>query len=473
MKFYNREQELDILNSHWKERGVTIDVLTGRRRIGKTMLALQYAKAKKFLYFFTSRKEILALLEEWAAILREAFPVVTSFQTIDEFLRVLFTVTQLEKHVIIFDEFQNFKYISPAAFSDFQKHIDRAVAEQRNAHILFLGSSVTLMEKVFKDKREPLFNRATRVITLGGFDFFLIQTLVRDFGFPTDILFAFNIYSLFNGIPKYYEILEKEKTRLATFEDIVIDQFLTPDGGLTKEGFFLLQSEFGRDYQRYFDILTYIAAGDTRIKEVAARLKEPSNKVAVYFHRLASYYGLIEKRLPLLNPVKSEARYYLKDTLLQFWFRYIYRRMSYIEKGASRLLWNYVRDDLSNYQGAVFEGLCHTLFATDQFQNKLALPFAVWEYGRHWDGKEAVEVDMIAYDKQKQSVLIIECKLNPKRITHQFIHNFNKKSELPAFKRFSSIHRAVITLTSVASHQKQLCEKEGILVLSIDEISPI
>lgn len=52
MKFYNREKELKILETHWQHSGLVVDVLTGRRRIGKTQLSLEFAKHKKHLYFF-------------------------------------------------------------------------------------------------------------------------------------------------------------------------------------------------------------------------------------------------------------------------------------------------------------------------------------------------------------------------------------------------------------------------------------
>ena len=52
MKFYNRDQELallDKLDDQAKSEGI-MTVLTGRRRVGKTMLALHYTQKKPFLY---------------------------------------------------------------------------------------------------------------------------------------------------------------------------------------------------------------------------------------------------------------------------------------------------------------------------------------------------------------------------------------------------------------------------------------
>ncbi len=67
MKFYNREKELkalEVLYQQSTESG-RMTVLTGRRRVGKTLLALQFAKSHKFLYFFVSKKSETLLCQEY------------------------------------------------------------------------------------------------------------------------------------------------------------------------------------------------------------------------------------------------------------------------------------------------------------------------------------------------------------------------------------------------------------------------
>ncbi len=469
MKFYGREEELAILEAHWKEEEPIVDVLIGRRRIGKTHLALQFVENKKNLYFFTSRKEIPALLEEWGAIVREVFPEVTTFRNIDEFLRILFLLLKDEKYVLIFDEFQNFKYIYPEAFSDFQKHIDDVIEKNINVHLLFLGSSVTLMEKVFKDAKEPLFNRATRIFRMEGFMFPLVHRIMRDLKLSKDVAATFDFYSVFNGVPKYYDIMAKEKKRFGNLSDIMKEQCLSPKGALTEEGFFLLQSEFGKDYQKYFDILTHLALGETSITDIAIKLQEPTNKIAVYLNRLFTYYGLIEKRVPLLEPKQSETRYRIKDQFLKFWFRYIYKRLSYIERGNTEFLWKIIKNDFTNHQGPVFEELCTRLFLTDRVQKKLSLNFEIWEYGNFWSKKDTIEIDLIAYDKKKEHLLLIECKLNPRRITSSFINEFKVKSTYPLFQKFKTKKLVIWTKDPADKQVQSLCKQHNVLSISLDD----
>ena len=67
MKFYNRETELAELATLYAqaESAGRMTVLTGRRRVGKTLLALESAKDHKYLYLFVSKKAEALLCQEY------------------------------------------------------------------------------------------------------------------------------------------------------------------------------------------------------------------------------------------------------------------------------------------------------------------------------------------------------------------------------------------------------------------------
>jgi AAA+ ATPase superfamily predicted ATPase len=67
MKFYNREKELELLESTWNlsKTGAKMTIVTGRRRIGKTSLILKAVEDKPFVYFFASKKSEKLLCEEY------------------------------------------------------------------------------------------------------------------------------------------------------------------------------------------------------------------------------------------------------------------------------------------------------------------------------------------------------------------------------------------------------------------------
>ncbi len=77
MKFFNRILELNILaqlDQQALKKGV-MTVLTGRRRVGKTMLALKHANGKRYLYLFVGRKEEKLLCEEFLEEIKKQFQI--------------------------------------------------------------------------------------------------------------------------------------------------------------------------------------------------------------------------------------------------------------------------------------------------------------------------------------------------------------------------------------------------------------
>ena len=72
MKFYNREEELSELSTLYDQSADAgrMTVLTGRRRVGKTVLALESAKNARHLYLFVSRKAEALLCAEYLEEIR-------------------------------------------------------------------------------------------------------------------------------------------------------------------------------------------------------------------------------------------------------------------------------------------------------------------------------------------------------------------------------------------------------------------
>ncbi len=124
MKFYGREYELNVLNDIFSQCSNSygkITVLTGRRRIGKTLLAKEYARGKDALYLFTSKKTEKLLCEEFLPLYEELtgeryIGVIEHFVEIFE----LFMKWGMKKpFVLIIDEFQSFLRLTQVFFQRF------------------------------------------------------------------------------------------------------------------------------------------------------------------------------------------------------------------------------------------------------------------------------------------------------------------------------------------------------------------
>ena len=469
IKFYNRKKELEILEKHFSQikHGSILDVIVGRRRIGKTELVKEFIKNKRAFYFFVSRKSITGLLEEWSEILRIEFPEIGEFNSLEKFLISLFEIGKKQKLILVFDEFQNFKYIDPTAFSVFQKIFDE-YKNKSEVLLIVIGSLITLMEKIFIDSKEPLFGRATRIIYLEPLNLPTISKWLNNLGFKTkkEVL---DLYSIFNGIPKYYRLIEEENLGGQSLEKIVKELILSQKAILQKEGEILLQQEFGKEYQRYFTILSLISQGKTKLSEIANSIKLPTNTVNAYLDKLEKKFRLIEKRLPILEkPPARLSRYYLKDTFLIFWFRFVYRYLSWIEKGAENLLWQRIKRDFLTYQGQIFEEISRNLLFQKFLKGDFYFP--ITKIGRFWDKKGEVEIDIVALSEDKKAIFLGECKLNPKQINKTFISNFLNKSSHCSFRKFKKKYLAIISFGKLNSYQKSFLKKAKIDFINLENL---
>ena len=57
MKFYNREKELELLKKTYARTGSDLIVISGRRRVGKSRLIVEFAKDKKNISLLIVPKE--------------------------------------------------------------------------------------------------------------------------------------------------------------------------------------------------------------------------------------------------------------------------------------------------------------------------------------------------------------------------------------------------------------------------------
>ncbi|MHA1469358.1 MAG: AAA family ATPase, partial [Candidatus Asgardarchaeia archaeon] len=163
MKFYDRESELNVLETLNKRRPSFI-VITGRRRVGKTELIKQFIKGKNALYFFVDAyKSLSELIDEYAEyIVRElSLPSYIKISKAEEFLEFIFTneIVKNRQLIIVFDEFQRFLKINPSFIMLLQKFWD-LYKNDTNIYLIISGSSIGMIRRIFLEEKAPLFKRA-------------------------------------------------------------------------------------------------------------------------------------------------------------------------------------------------------------------------------------------------------------------------------------------------------------------------
>lgn len=405
MRFYDRDKELKILNdiySKCEESYGAITVLTGRRRVGKTLLSKEFAKDKKHLYFFTSKKAEPLLCEE----LKEEYEKFTGHEIIGEVKSFTKLFEQLLKfgkdnpYVLIIDEFQELNNINASIYSEIQNLWDKYKFDTK-VHIIFIGSIYSMMIRIFQNSKEPLYGRADRILYIKPFEVKVIKEILMDNkAYSKENLF-YN-YLITGGVPRYQEILVKEKCY--SF-DKILDLILEKDSFFIGEGKNLLIQEFGKDYGIYFSILEMISVGRTSRSEIESILEK---SIGGYLEKLEVEYDVIEKIKPVGSKKNGKSQKYgIKDNFIKFWFRYIYKNIRLIEDERYELIKKIIEKDLSTYSGPILE----KLFIEIKKDNP-----NLGSIGTYWEKGNKNEIDIVALDEIEKKLIIIEVKMNKDKI---------------------------------------------------------
>lgn len=402
MKFYDREKELKLLRtieSKSKKRSF-MTMLFGRRRVGKTRLVLEYFKGRKFLYFFTARKSDSLLVRDFIEEIKQTYEVDiygTPGNSAD-ILKIVFQLGKKEQINVVFDEFQNYFYVNPTIFSELQKMWD-IERENTKINLVFSGSSVSLIKKIFLGNEEPLFGRSDYTLHLQPLKLKVMKEILTDHNiYSEDNLIDLYIFS--GGIPKYIDFfIESGAKSFAEF----VEDFIFENSPLLEEGRFSLMEEFGKKYSTYFAILQLVSEGKTKRSELLSILNEVK-EIGGYLDILENRnLHLITKRKPFNQKSSRNIKYVINDPFYQFWFRFIYKNISAVEAANFDYLKQIITRDWPQFRGVMFESFVKTALSESLLFNRI---------GSYWDRKGLNEIDVIAINENKKYVLLGECKLN-------------------------------------------------------------
>ncbi len=405
MRFYDRERELGELERIKKiafNEFSRLTVVTGRRRIGKTSLLLKSVEGEKTAYFFVSRKNEALLCRDFVEELEFSLGIKVPGQYAD-FRSLFFFIMDLSTRLsfnLIIDEFQDFQYVNPSIFGDIQHYWDR-FRRAGHVNLLISGSVTTMMERIFRDKKEPLFGRADALIRLEAFPVSTMKQILQDYA-PThtaDDLLA--LYSFTGGVPKYIE----QFVDAQALDVQAMIAFMTKEDSLfIDEGRTHLIEEFGKEYGNYFSILALISSGQTERNKLNSMMQM---EIGGYLGKLENDYHLIARRRPILSKEGSRnVRYCICDKFLNFWFRYFYNFRLLIESKNFKALQERIRQDYPTFSGIMLE---------DYFKEKMMEEGRFAQIGSWWNASKGdCEIDIVALYLEKKHAFVAEVKRQKK-----------------------------------------------------------
>ncbi|MBI2374887.1 MAG: ATP-binding protein [Deltaproteobacteria bacterium] len=434
--FFGRHRELELLRSACASNRSEMIPIYGRRRIGKSELIRELANEQRSLFFVgktaPAQLQLREFLSEAARIVSE--PLLAELPP-NDWKKALTAVLDRakkpqDKLVLVFDEFQWTAAASPELPSVLQELWDRRLSKSGEVVLILCGSYVGFMEREVLGKKSPLFGRRTAQIHLQPFDFLE----AADFHPSWSVTDLAGARFLCGGVPMYLKLFDRQRSLRQNIEA----NFLDTLGPLFKEPDFLLREEL-REVDGYFALLMAVANGATTQTDIAAQSAIPERSLHYYLRQLEEL-GYLKRRFPLTAqpPRARGVRYAIADPMLQFWFRFVFPNLSFIQQmGPVRAFRERIAAGLDSYFGACFERLCRealpVLYEREGVQ-------AAFEVGEFWS--KHVQIDVVGL-RNDGRIDLGECKWGAVRSPGALQRELTEKlAHYPATPG-STIHRRI------------------------------
>lgn len=470
MKFYNREDELQELNL-LRNAMPSMIVLTGRRRVGKTELIKKFLEDKTGVYLFVdSEKSEKMLIAEFSAQLSECFGLgdYVMIEDWETLLELIFDLGNKRDVIVCIDEFQRFLQINPSFISQLQKYWDMSGAGSR-VYFVISGSSVGMINRIFVEQKAPLFKRAQNILFIEPFDLKTIYLILNDLG-VTDAVTKIEMYALFGGMIHYYTLLEDYGVK--SVEDAIDKLLLRKFAPLKNEVRDTMIESFGREHKTYYSILTAIALGKSTKSEISDYVDVKVTSLSRYMDDLMNVVGVVRREVPVTEsrPWRSKkGRYLLNDNFFEFWFRFIFRNMSYHEIGNFDYLRKKIRQGFDPFVGRKFEGVCREFLM--ELNRQGGLPFRFDRIGSWWNRK-GDEIDIIALNSETDEILFAECKWRSAPLGRGVVDDLFEKSKLVDWRMENRReYFAVFSKSGFGKPGLEYCREHGVLMFDADIIA--
>lgn len=401
MKFVNRTEEIANLKEilHLSKTNAQFTVVTGRRRIGKTSLVWEAYKEETILYFFVARKTENDLCNDYLTEIESKLniPMIGKVERFSEIFEYLMKLS-IERPITLFiDEFQEFFKVNKSVYSDMQRIWDM-YHTQAHINLIVCGSIFSMMTKIFKDKKEPLYNRQTRFMSVKPFATSVLKQILSEYNpnYTAEDLLA--LYAFTGGVAKYVQLLINAG---ATSKAEMINQIVKSDSIFLGEGKAILIEEFGKDYGIYFSILSAIASGKTSRSEIEHVI---GKEIGGYLTKLEKEYEVITKKQPIFEKTSTKnVRYTIEDNFFTFWFRFIHKYNYMLEIENYDSLKAIINRDYETFSGIMLERYFKRMLIESKEYTRI---------GSWWDRKGENEIDIVAENELNNEVVFFEIKRN-------------------------------------------------------------
>lgn len=310
----DRESELEELNLLLAEPQAHLLAVSGRRRLGKTTLLVEWARrsGQPFIYWVASRAPAPLLLRQFSQLIwQQAYPNdVTpsdfSFTTWSEAFEQLAKLADRQRLIVILDEFP-YAVESEAALPSLLQNAWDHQLKQTKVLLVLCGSHVGMMDELML-YHAPLFGRLVGPLRIGPLPYHALTQFFPKYSAAERVA----VWALLGGVPAYLERFDADQALGAN-----VRRHIFRATGLFRTEPEHLLHEAVREPQNYVAILLAIAGGAHRVTEIALQAGLSGKQIDPYLARLGEL-GIVQREVPVTVPKAQQpasrfGRYILAD----------------------------------------------------------------------------------------------------------------------------------------------------------------
>lgn len=352
--FIGREEEIATLHKQLGGSMKSAILLYGRRRIGKTALIKEVLNGIDdctIIYHefhqVTTEQNLAAFSKSIASAL--SLPSLPSFTSLTDAFAF---ITQLNrKAIVIMDEYSDLKTNSRKGEIDSYM---RTVIDNMgdNVSLVVMGSLLKIMEELL-EAENPLFGRFTTIMKLEPLDYLTAARF-----FPGKSRYEqLEIYSVFGGSPYVLSLLDAEEDLKES-----IKQHIIPLSGSIRAYCEAVINQEAARLPHGIAILSLLGNGKKRYLELEDVIGSSASGVLDKELKKLIELELVTRTQPINKSGKTRCFYELSDSLLRFYFTYIYSNPALLMTNAESFYGNFIERSIKDFIARRFEAVCRQYF---------------------------------------------------------------------------------------------------------------
>lgn len=443
-KFYGRAEALGALLERLRANRWFLGSVRGRRRIGKVALIKQALQTladddpdgRRTLYIQLSDSSVADAVAVFRMAIQQSDleDTVGGVDKIANLPGIAAAVGALNREgvVVVFDDFQAcFRGPLRGLPSLLQAQVDTLIGSDRGGLIL-LGSGQAEMEALLASRQAPLFGRRAFSINLDPWTVGTVFEVCADQG-ATDPERCLTLWTLFGGIPHYWRLFSEGKAVLANIQTwadwskgLCETLFFRPDSSLRDEGEILL----GRELHRAnLTVLRAIAERMTCSRADLRTALPDFRGLDAGLACLVNDLRLVTKELPVFAHGSSgKARYSIADSFLGAWLAGVQpacraERLGDVEQAIRGVL----IPRIQTLEGFAFARMVREAMVEASRLEAGDFPLSDFVRG-YWNrprnGSEPIEIDVVAWNDDRERIRFGSCKRRAEKHDRNSIHEF-------------------------------------------------